>query len=34
MAELPFDVSKLIELCRRNNVVRIGVFGSMARGSR
>lgn len=32
MKELTFDVDKLIELCRRNDVVRIGVFGSFARG--
>ena len=32
MNPLPFDVVKLIELCRRNDVAKIGVFGSMARG--
>jgi len=29
---LPFDTSKLIEICRQNNVAMIGVFGSVARG--
>ncbi len=29
---LPFDVGKLIELCLQNNVVRIALFGSAARG--
>ncbi len=29
---LPFDVNKLIEICRRNDVVRLSVFGSVARG--
>ncbi len=28
----PFDISKLIEICRQNDVVKVGVFGSMARG--
>lgn len=28
----PFDTSKLVEICRQNDVSRIGVFGSMARG--
>ncbi len=32
MNELPFDVEKLIDLCRRNGIVRVGLFGSMARG--
>jgi len=32
MNELPFDVNKLIELCRQNDVKQIGVFGSIARG--
>lgn len=31
-AKLPFDTSKLIEICRNNDVAMIGVFGSMARG--
>jgi predicted nucleotidyltransferase len=29
---LPFDTSKLIEICRKNDVAMIGVFGSVARG--
>jgi predicted nucleotidyltransferase len=29
---LPFDVNKLIELCRQNGVVQIALFGSVARG--
>ena len=29
---LPFDSSKIIDICKQNDVVRIGVFGSMARG--
>lgn len=32
MPLLPFDTDKLIEICRRNDVARIGVFGSVARG--
>ena len=28
----PFDAETLIDLCRRNDVTRIGVFGSAARG--
>ena len=32
MTILPFDVDKLIALCRQNGVIKIGVFGSMARG--
>ncbi len=31
-ATYPFDTSKLIEICRQNDVVKVGVFGSMARG--
>ena len=27
-----FDTKKLIEICRQNDVIRIGAFGSMARG--
>jgi predicted nucleotidyltransferase len=30
--ELPFDVNKLIEICRQNGVVQIALFGSVARG--
>jgi len=32
MITLPFDTNKLIEICRQNDVSRIGVFGSIARG--
>ena len=32
MPLLPFDADKLIEICRRNDVARIGVFGPAARG--
>jgi len=32
MSELPFDVNKLVELCRQNDVRQVGVFGSVARG--
>lgn len=32
MVTLPFDTQKLIEICRQNDVSKIGVFGSMARG--
>ena len=28
----PFDAEQLIEICRKNDVTRIGVFGSAARG--
>ncbi len=29
---LPFDTDRLIEICRKNDVAMIGVFGSAARG--
>jgi predicted nucleotidyltransferase len=32
MSKLSFDVNKLVELCRQNDVRQIGVFGSVARG--
>lgn len=32
MAVFPFDTNKLIEICHKNDVAMIGVFGSMARG--
>ena len=32
MVMLPFDTNKLIEICRRNDVAKVSVFGSMARG--
>ncbi len=31
MSEM-FDVEKLIEICRQNDVSKVGLFGSMARG--
>ena len=27
-----FDADKLIDICRQNDVIKVGVFGSMARG--
>ncbi|HEX6293346.1 MAG TPA: nucleotidyltransferase family protein [Herpetosiphonaceae bacterium] len=32
MAVLPFDTAKLVGICRANDVVMVGVFGSIARG--
>src|SRR3970040_1575077 len=32
MVALPFDTTKLIELCRQNDVAKVSIFGSMARG--
>ncbi len=32
MVSLPLDTNKLIEICRRNDVSMLGVFGSVARG--
>jgi len=32
MVALPFDTNKLIELCRENDVAKVSIFGSMARG--
>ena len=32
MGKLPFDVDKLVELCRQNDVRQIGIFGSVTRG--
>jgi len=32
MAAFPFDLKSLIEICRDNDVITIGLFGSMARG--
>jgi len=32
MIALPFDTNKLIEICRKNDVAMIGVFGSVVRG--
>jgi uncharacterized protein len=31
MTSYPFDVQKLIEICRQNDVAKISIFGSMAR---
>ena len=31
-AALPFDIGKLIQICRENDVKIVGVFGSVARG--
>lgn len=28
----PFDLSRMIDICRQNDVSMIGIFGSMARG--
>ena len=32
MVALPFDIDRLIEICCQNDVKRVGVFGSLARG--
>jgi len=32
MITLPFDANKLIEICRQNDVLMVGIFGSVARG--
>jgi uncharacterized protein len=32
VAAYPFDVTRLIEICRQNDISMLGVFGSMARG--
>ncbi|MEW5768381.1 MAG: nucleotidyltransferase family protein [bacterium] len=32
MATYSFDTNQLIEICRKNDVVMVGVFGSAARG--
>lgn len=32
MAVQPFDVDKLIAICRENDIALVGLFGSMARG--
>jgi predicted nucleotidyltransferase len=32
VASLPFDTDKLIEICRQNDVSKVSVFGSVARG--
>jgi predicted nucleotidyltransferase len=32
MAAYPFNVSRMINICRQNDVAMLGIFGSMARG--
>jgi predicted nucleotidyltransferase len=32
MPDLPFGTSEIAEICRENDVARLGVFGSVARG--
>ena len=32
MTNSPFDVSRMSDICRQNDVSMVGVFGSMARG--
>lgn len=32
MRELPFDVTKLVDICRANDAAMVAIFGSMARG--
>ncbi|MDL1909104.1 nucleotidyltransferase family protein [Chloroflexi bacterium CFX6] len=32
MNAYPFDVARLVDICRRNDVSMVGVFGSTARG--
>jgi uncharacterized protein len=32
MKSLPLDTTKLVEICHRNDVSKLGVFGSVARG--
>jgi uncharacterized protein len=32
MAAYPFDLRKLVEICKANGVTMVGLFGSMARG--
>jgi predicted nucleotidyltransferase len=32
MIKLPFESQKLIDICRKNDVTRIGIFGSFIRG--
>ena len=32
MIKLPFESQKVIEICRKNDVTRIGIFGSAGRG--
>jgi len=32
MSQFAFDVNKLIDMCRQNDVAMVGIFGSHARG--
>jgi len=32
MNAYPFDTNQLIEICRKNDVAMVGIFGSIARG--
>jgi predicted nucleotidyltransferase len=32
MKELPFEIDKLIAICRANDVAMVGLFGSLSRG--
>ncbi|MBI3944276.1 MAG: nucleotidyltransferase domain-containing protein [Chloroflexi bacterium] len=32
MIALQFDIGKLVEICRKNDITKLSVFGSMARG--
>jgi predicted nucleotidyltransferase len=32
MSDLPFDANQVVEICRRNDVDRLSIFGSIARG--
>lgn len=32
MLDLPFDTNEIVEICRENDVDRLSVFGSVARG--
>jgi predicted nucleotidyltransferase len=32
MVKYPFNVTRLIDICRQNDVSMVGIFGSMARG--
>jgi uncharacterized protein len=32
VSALPFDTNQIAQICRQNDVAKLGVFGSMARG--
>jgi uncharacterized protein len=32
VANYPFDISRLVDICRQNDISMVGIFGSMARG--